>query len=41
VERVRRWLEAGTPRRFACAIKSQGATDFAAIPGICATTSAS
>ena len=36
---IRRWLEAGTVRRFACTIKFQGATDFetmrefAAIPG--------
>ena len=36
---VRKWLEAGTVRRFACTIKFQGATDFetmrafAAIPG--------
>ena len=36
---VRKWLEAGTARRFACTIKFQGATDFAtmrefaAIPG--------
>jgi 23S rRNA (cytidine2498-2'-O)-methyltransferase len=36
---VRKWLDAGTVRRFACTIKFQGATDFetmrafAAIPG--------
>jgi 23S rRNA (cytidine2498-2'-O)-methyltransferase len=36
---VRKWLDAGTARRFACTIKFQGATDFAvmrefaAIPG--------
>jgi 23S rRNA (cytidine2498-2'-O)-methyltransferase len=36
---IRKWLEAGTVRRFACTIKFQGATDFAtmrqfaAIPG--------
>jgi len=36
---VRKWLEVGTARRFACTIKFQGATDFetmrefAAIPG--------
>ena len=39
LELVRRWLAAGTVRRFVCTLKFQGATDhatareFAAIPG--------